>query len=190
MIPASHRGAPRPSDGQGSVFGVRRVLLSPSWWWRHLLAVGLVALFLRLGWWQFTKGESNGTLQNLFYGVEWPVFAAMVIWFWVQMILDEINPGRRESRDDDKDIPTEEVRDTAAARAGTATSGDSLGVTPAIPTIGTATSVSGSAPAVPEGAPALPVDEDEDEELAAYNRYLAALYERDHVASSRRRAIR
>nr|MDT0666623.1 hypothetical protein [Micromonospora sp. DSM 115978] len=70
-----------------------RRFLSPSWLLRHLLAIFLIGLFLRLGWWQLDKGQSErGTLQNLFYGLEWPIFAASVAFFWWRMVRDELKP--------------------------------------------------------------------------------------------------
>ena len=127
-----------------------RRFLSPSWLLRHLLAIFLICLFLRLGWWQLQKGESDrGTLQNLFYGLEWPIFAATVAYFWWRMVRDELRPP-------DRDKP-ERVR-----------------AAPPLPAL----------PASDGAAP--PDDEDEeDTELAAYNRYLAALHESDKRTSNR-----
>ncbi|WP_322762523.1 hypothetical protein [Frankia sp. Cr2] len=135
---------------------MRRVLFSPSWLLRHALALFLIGLFARLGWWQWEKGQSTrGTLQNLFYGVEWPIFAAAVLFGWWQMVREERHPTRARE---------------------------------AVPR---------SAP--PLGADDLPgehldkinindIDEIDDEEgeaeLASYNRYLAALHERDASSES------
>ena len=131
---------------------MRRILLSPSWWLRHVLMIALVGLFLRLGWWQFTKGESKrGTLQNLFYGIEWPFFAACVIFGWWRMMVDE-------------------VRGPAASSAPTSTDGAALaGEASAQPEL-----LARAAAASTRYQPHMD-DDEEDEELAEYNRYLAAL---------------
>jgi hypothetical protein len=120
-----------------------RKFLSLSWLVRHLLAIFLIGLFVRLGWWQLVKGQSDrGTLQNMFYGLEWPIFAAAVAFFWWRMVRDELRPP-----DPDKPEPV---------RAA-----------PPLPS----TAAAGGAQ---------PDDEDEEDiELAAYNRYLAALHESD-----------
>lgn len=129
---------------------MRRILFRPSWLARHALALGLVLLFMRMGIWQWTKGESeHGSLQNLFYGVEWPIFAAFVVYWWWRMVSEDLRP-----RDPD---------DTG-------------------PQWGQGGRIAPEAPAmisVPDDAP----ETDEDRELAAYNRYLASLYERDAAAS-------
>ncbi|WP_462203691.1 hypothetical protein [Frankia sp. CcWB3] len=142
--------ADRP--GRGSVNLVRRLLLSPSWIARHLLALFLIAFFIRMGIWQLTKGESpQGSLQNLFYGVEWPVFAAFVVYWWVKMMKEDLAP-----------------KDTTGPRWGAhgriapeAPWRPDLDTGPKMLTTGTAEQSA------------------EDDELDAYNRYLASLYERD-----------
>jgi hypothetical protein len=140
--------------------------LSPSWLLRHALAVFLVGLFLRMGWWQWTKGESDhGTLQNLCYGVEWPIFAAFVIFWWWKMIREDLKPSGQDrvhpppgNRDGGAGVPVPAHR-------------------PGVP------AVAASAP--PAAGDSADDQDDEDRELAAYNRYLASLYERDAERAKR-----
>lgn len=122
-------------------------MLSPKWLLRHALLVTCVVLFAKLGWWQWEKGRSShGTLQNLFYGLEWPVFAGFAVFMWWKMLRDELKPpagGTAEQSPDNTE------RSDVAARFDTS----------------------------PRQPP--PEEDGEDEELAAYNRYLASLYARD-----------
>ncbi|MCK9920843.1 hypothetical protein MXD61_02795 [Frankia sp. AgPm24] len=137
---------------RGSVESVRRLFFAPSWIARHLLALALVALFIRMGIWQFTKGESaQGTMQNLFYGVEWPVFAVFVVYWWFRMIKEALSPPDLEGPQWGVGgrIAPETPHQLGAGGPRMLTAGGSL------------------------------VADDEDEEVAAYNRYLAALYNRD-----------
>ncbi|MCM3923925.1 hypothetical protein ND748_19910 [Frankia sp. AiPs1] len=135
---------------RGSVDSVRRLLFAPSWIARHLLALAMVALFIRMGIWQLTKGESaQGSLQNLFYGVEWPIFAAFVVYWWYKMIREELSPT-------DDSGPQWGAGGRIAPEAPWRPELDG-------PRMLTAASDS------PE----------EDEEVDAYNRYLTSLYERD-----------
>jgi hypothetical protein len=152
-----HRGA-----GRSSVSIVRRLFLSPSWLLRHLLAIFLIGLFLRLGWWQLVKGESDrGTLQNLFYGFEWPIFAATVAFFWWKMVHEELKPS-------DRPAPATEPGTIAPVAIAPTHLGDGRA---GIDADGDATH--GDEP------------DDEDLELAAYNRYLASLYESSARGTSR-----
>jgi DNA-binding transcriptional regulator of glucitol operon len=48
----------------------------------HAGVLVLVAGFLGLGWWQLNRAKS-GNLLSYGYAVEWPVFAAFVIWVWI-----------------------------------------------------------------------------------------------------------
>ncbi|KLL10863.1 MULTISPECIES: hypothetical protein [Protofrankia] len=145
---------------------MRRILFSPSWILRHALALFMIALFARLGWWQWEKGQSGrGTLQNLFYGVEWPIFAAAVIFGWWQMVREELRPGSA------KRAPAA----GEAARPGTDGQPWNERHGPGGP--------GGSGT---DGSPSngFGDDEEDDEELEAYNRYLASLYERDTPSGS------
>ncbi len=126
----------------------------------------MIALFVRLGWWQWEKGRSShGTLQNLFYGVEWPIFAAAVIFGWWQMVREELHP-RSEKEAVPPGGPGDITRSGADRRPweehgghGQLTAGGSDGNN-------------------------FGDDEEDDEELEAYNRYLASLYERDTPSGS------
>jgi hypothetical protein len=70
---------------------VRRLLLSPSWLVRHLLALGLVVAFILLGRWQWHRAEAGNGL-SFAYTVEWPLFAAFVAFFWWKMLHFELHP--------------------------------------------------------------------------------------------------
>lgn len=75
---------------------MRRLLLSPSWLVRHLLALGLVVAFILLGRWQWHRAESGNGL-SFAYTVEWPLFAAFVAFFWWKMLRFELHPPKQES---------------------------------------------------------------------------------------------
>ncbi|WP_239310419.1 MULTISPECIES: hypothetical protein [unclassified Frankia] len=142
---------------------MRRVLFSPSWLFRHALALFLIGLFARLGWWQWEKGQSaRGTLQNLFYGVEWPIFAAAVVFGWWQMLREELHPTP---------TPAPETEPSSAPPLGA----DGVARADAYRlTIGDLTEST--------------IEDEEDEaELASYNRYLATLHERDASSGPRTR---
>lgn len=129
---------------------MRRLLLSPSWLVRHLLALGLVVAFILLGRWQWHRAESGNGL-SFAYTVEWPLFAAFVAFFWWKMLRFELHPPNEQSTESDTD-------DVASIEGieGIGTGG-STDVSPVPP----------------------PIDETTDPELAAYNRYLAQLDEQD-----------
>lgn len=144
----------------------------------------LVAVFLRLGWWQFQKGRSNSDLQNLFYGIEWPFFAGCVIFGWWRMITDEL--GWSPSGDADAAFGEPGGQPAGAlSGCGAGAPGTPAGSGPE----SFAASVAGAASASTAGSAAGPPDEDfddeEDIELAEYNRYLAALAARDDQRSGR-----
>jgi hypothetical protein len=156
-------------------------LFSPAWLLRHLLALGLIAFFVFMGRWQWTKGQSShGTLQNLFYGIEWWIFTAFVLYLWGKMILEEFRPS-----------PPAPVASPAGGTDLPQDGPAEPGTTPSA-----TTSPVGSSAVAREGAPvvyaavAVPAslaataadDEDpEDEDLAAYNRYLETLRSRGSV---------
>ncbi len=51
---------------------------------------------LALGWWQWTRFESNsGTFQNLGYAVQWPMFAAFCVYAYRKFIHLEETPSQQ-----------------------------------------------------------------------------------------------
>lgn len=151
---------------------VRRYL-TPRCMGMHVTVIVLLPVFGWLTWWQFGRATSGNTLSWA-YTFEWPLFAGYAIYVWWQLIHDEPTTFNR-----------------AGARAGSAAQGDG-----------------GTAPRAREDEPGWaldvgrrrkarlgssvadqgPVDhshggdhgEEVDDELAAYNRYLAELNAGDH----------
>jgi DNA-binding transcriptional regulator of glucitol operon len=120
-------------------------LTTPGWIAAHVAVVVLVVGFLGLGWWQVRRA-ADGNMLSFGYAVEWPVFAAFVIFVWVR----EMRRALRESQ-------TTPAERSAAARSPAARS--------------PAASVTSRAVRRPRTGPAY--DDSGDAELAAYNRYLA-----------------
>ena len=56
-----------------------------------LLAFVAIAVMVRLGFWQWDKGERTGRLLNYLYGVQWWVFAVLTVVGLIRLSLD----GRR-----------------------------------------------------------------------------------------------
>jgi DNA-binding transcriptional regulator of glucitol operon len=134
---------------------VRRLLTSPKWLLGHLLVVVLAVAFCRLGWWQWDRyQQTHGRLQNLGYALQWPLFAVFGVAFWVRIARDAVFPERAAAR--------------AAARAEADSTARARRLARRMPA------------APPPGTAVVPYRPDpEDDRLAAYNRYLASLYERD-----------
>jgi hypothetical protein len=70
-----------------------RGLWTPAWLARHVVAVVLVAGFLTLGWWQYSRAAGGNTLSWA-YAFEWPVFAAFVAFLWVRELQHERRAGQ------------------------------------------------------------------------------------------------
>lgn len=68
-------------------------LWTPAWIARHVLALVLVAGFLALGWWQFSRATGGNSL-SWGYTFEWPVFAGFVVFIWFR----EVQQERRAAR--------------------------------------------------------------------------------------------
>ncbi len=73
-----------------------------TWRWVlvHLGMVVLVVGFLVLGWWQIDRARS-GNLLSFGYAIEWPVFAAFVVYVW----LKELRAVLREHPSEDPAVP-------------------------------------------------------------------------------------
>ncbi|MGH3856946.1 MAG: hypothetical protein ACRDR6_26390 [Pseudonocardiaceae bacterium] len=133
-----------------------RFALARRWWVGHLLVVVCCAVFVRLGRWQWDRARSpGGDWQNLGYALQWPLFAAMLAFAWARFLWLERHsaPDTRPELAPDVGIqPMREEPVPAEKRA------------PPVPRL----------PADP------PIREDDpDDELAAYNAYLARLAEQD-----------
>jgi hypothetical protein len=127
----------------------------------HVTTIVLVAAMAGLTWWQASRALSGNTLSYV-YAFEWPLLAGVVVYMWWDMLHER--PRRAGER--------QEVSGGARASANGAASNGA--------------SANANGAATPEPTPAAPrYRDDEDEELAAYNRYLAELN-----ASGRRKTWR
>ncbi|MFI0795695.1 hypothetical protein ACH4OY_23890 [Micromonospora rubida] len=134
-------------------------LWTPAWIARHVAMVVLVVSFLGLGWWQVTRAAEGNSI-SWGYAIEWPVFAAFVVFVWWRELWHTVRSAA----------------DGPPAGGGEAGGGERAGGDVTAGTAlssGTPTGVRrpvrvARVPAAPAGAP-------EDADLAAYNRYLAWL---------------
>lgn len=124
-----------------------RQLWTPGWLVRHAVALACVVGFLALGWWQVRRAVAGNVLSYA-YAVEWPVFAAFVVFIWVK----EVRSLRREVRGEAAPPPRAPRRDVD----GEPTRPPVVVARPAAERPG-------------------PPDEPEESTLAAYNHYLAWL---------------
>jgi hypothetical protein len=129
-------------------------LWTPAWIARHALALVLVAAFLGLGWWQFSRATGGNSL-SWGYTFEWPVFAAFVVFLWFR----EVQQERRARRAPAQDAAEPERSAQDAAAPGQAAQGDRP--------------LTVRRPVRVPVAPVAPADD--DPELAAYNDYLSWL---------------
>ncbi|MGA5304498.1 hypothetical protein ACPCHT_31625 [Nucisporomicrobium flavum] len=75
-------------------------LWTPAWIARHVVALILIAGFLGLGWWQFSRATGGNTL-SWGYTFEWPVFAFFVAFIWFREV-------QQERKTAEKPAPAEE----------------------------------------------------------------------------------
>jgi len=111
--------------------------LTPRWLGLHAVLLLSLGALGAIGWWQLDKARGGGDWQNYGYAVQWWLFGAFAVFLWGKLILDELDPGRVEAREQAADE-------------------QQLASQPQAP---------------------MPAD-DEDDELAAYNRHLAELAQR------------
>jgi len=141
----------------------------------HVTAAVVVPGCLALGWWQLTRALGGNTLSWA-YTFEWPVFAGYALYMWWRLLHDADAPA--------PDAGTGRRTAIAGPTAGPLSAGArSVAGDPPPAWRGAVASVDGAGPEPPPvpGAHG-DLDADDDEELAAYNRYLAALH-----ASGRRK---
>jgi DNA-binding transcriptional regulator of glucitol operon len=159
--------------------------LRPGWMVGHVLVLVALLVCLRLAWWQLDRSEdADGTAQNLGYALLWPAFGVAFVYMWVKFLRLEAARSEQEELEHQQSLElmlTEAESFTAQAagvtsvtgseRSGDGIDGPGAGTMDAAP----GELNSGSGRLVDEGA-------DEDPELAAYNRALAALAEKDRRA--------
>jgi hypothetical protein len=74
-----------------------RKLLSLRWICFHALTIGSAVLFYFLGKWQWgVGGTKRGSLRNYAYGVEWWVFAVILLVAWYRLLKQELSPEPKE----------------------------------------------------------------------------------------------
>ena len=115
-------------------------MLSRRWLARHALLLSVIAVFVLLGRWQWSRADA-GNARSVGYAFEWPLFGAFAVYWWWRSMRLELHPA-----------PAEQAPPRPA-------------VAPQ-PAAGQA-DLEGSNEAEP------------DDELSAYNRYLAWLNEQD-----------
>lgn len=130
----------------------------------HVVVLAAALTCLRLGWWQWNVFERvGGTGQNLGYALLWPVFAGSFIYMWLRFLhLEGVRHSEVSLYVDEEPVdeavraepaPAEAEPEVRQRRAAHETFTVGLGY--------------------------IPADDDEDPELAAYNRALAELAEED-----------
>ncbi|MFI9382278.1 hypothetical protein [Kutzneria sp. NPDC052558] len=128
-----------------------RGLLAPRWLLVHLVALAAMLTCFRLGVWQWDRSqESSGTLQNLGYALQWPLFGLFIPFMYWRMW--QLEKDRRPA----EDAPVQEVPAVV----------EEAPAAPARPR---------RSPTEWRAAASEPVDD----AMAQYNSYLAALSARD-----------
>jgi hypothetical protein len=128
-----------------------RKLLTIRWIGFHVLTIGCVVLFCILGHWQWdVGGTKRGSIRNYCYGVEWWVFAVILLGLWGRLLREELH-GKTAETEEGEQVTTRVRREAPRFR-------------------------------VPAPQVTARVDDAEDPEMAAYNRYLSALHDKDVAA--------
>lgn len=186
---------------------MHRFFTSPKWLLRHVVAVALIITFLLLGRWQYHVWEgARGDLQNLGYALQYPLFAAFVVYVWWKLIRDDLHPpvspiqpppvrpersvGTLAMHGIDADARVAALGsrpNTASDAAPAVAESNQSGAEGARGTVrrGRRTPKLHRDPAPEPQTAAEAATADGDPDLAAYNRYLASLYAGDDNASGR-----
>ena len=130
----------------------------------HLLTLGAMATCGWLAAWQWQRaGSAMGSALNVGYGLQWPVFAIFFGVMWWRMLRMEAAKIRE----------TEGVEEVAEPVAAPSVSESGAGVRTAPPRA--ARGLDAPSPFGPRPHSAPPVTDEDDPELADYNRMLAQL---------------
>jgi hypothetical protein len=88
-----------------------RKLLTIRWLGFHILTIGCVGLFCILGHWQWdVGGQKRGSIRNYAYGLEWWVFALILLVLWWRLIRQELRGGAQESKEGGERVTGEAYR--------------------------------------------------------------------------------
>lgn len=76
---------------------MKQFALSPRWLPWHLFCLASILVMIRLGFWQMGRGivhQEPGApaeyhLLNVFYAVQWWIFAGFAAWFWWRFLRDQ-----------------------------------------------------------------------------------------------------
>ena len=138
---------------------MRQLILSPRWILWHLLTLGAVVTCGWLAAWQWQRaGSAMGSALNVGYGLQWPLFAIFFAGMWWRLLRMEAAELAEAAENLD----------------------DAPGAGPPAP-VPTPAAPDGPSPFGPRpgSVHVAKVTDEEDPELAAYNRMLAALAARD-----------
>lgn len=151
-----------------------RLILSPRWMLWHVLTIGAMITCGLLGAWQWRRaGSALGSALNVGYGLQWPLFAVFFGVMWFRLLRMEINKLRAAP----SEAAPAAATPIAALRPAVSRPAAPRPAAPLLP---------GPSPFGPTAgrAAAAPITDETDPELAAYNRMLATLAERDRASSS------
>lgn len=136
----------------------------------HVLTLGAMVACVRLSVWQWDRaGSALGSTLNIGYGIQWPFFAVFFGVMWWRFLRMELRALREAERNGAPRSP-----DAAVAAVAVGPGGLAEPSAPAAPADNTELSPFRRSPL---RAPV--VTAAENPELAAYNRALAALSDRD-----------
>ncbi|ODV02128.1 MAG: hypothetical protein ABT15_26345 [Pseudonocardia sp. SCN 73-27] len=166
-----------------------RLALSPRWWVWHILTLGAMATCAFLAAWQWGRaGSAMGSALNVGYGLQWPLFAIFFGVMWWRFL--RLEARRIAGKDADEQVPppveaepVQEVHEPAPVPPPVEAEPVQEVHEPA-PAATTPVAVDeepedGEGPFGVRRKAAQPVEDDEDPQLAAYNRMLAKLAEHD-----------
>lgn len=142
---------------------MREVLLSRRWLILTVVIVAVQPAFAFLGWWQWGRGSRTHDIRNLGYAFQWWSFGILAIFGWVKMLHTELKERAAGE-------PAAGLLAGAAAGPVAEPTAEAELITSSQRSRRRSVAV-----AVAQRGATVTVEDDVDEELAAYNAYLAWL---------------